>query len=116
AGADLVLSLRGLLGELETAGDAARGALDGRFWDLVVDGSGNICYRLSLNALRQAYRPAEPMVTSVLAAEHRAVEDYRAVVTAIAGRDAASAAQAAATLLARGTSAMHALLAMEEPP
>ncbi len=112
---DLVLKLQRLVEELAATGEDDRGALDGRFWDLIVDGSGNICYRLSLNALRQAYRPAEPMVARVLVAEHRAVDDYRAVVTAIAGRDAAGAARAAAALLARGTTAMQTLLAMEEP-
>jgi GntR family transcriptional repressor for pyruvate dehydrogenase complex len=38
---------------------AGRGPeLESVFWDLIVDGSQNICYRLSLNALRQAYAPA----------------------------------------------------------
>lgn len=116
ADATRVELLRQTLAGWDTASDDDRALLDARFWDLVVDGSDNICYRLSLNALREAYRPAEAMVTSLLAVERSAVDGYRSVVAAIADRDAVRARNTAAALLARGAAAMHALFAdLEEP-
>lgn len=84
--------------------------LDSRFWDLIVDGSGNICYRLSLNALRQAYQPAAALVAHVLADELAAVPRYLEVIAAIDARDPERARAAACDLLAVGTAAISALL------
>lgn len=108
ADAPRVRELRLLLAEL--AGD---GSADGypaateRFWDLVVEGSGNICYQLSLNALRASYEHAEPMVTGILAPEHSAAHLYREVVDAVADRDPERARVAATALLQRGATAMN---------
>ncbi|MEY9910039.1 GntR family transcriptional repressor for pyruvate dehydrogenase complex [Catenulispora sp. MAP12-49] len=85
-------------------------ALDTRFWDLVVDGSGNICYRLSLNALRQAYQPAAAVVARLLADELAAVPRYLAVIAAIDDRDPERARAAASELLAVGTTAISLFL------
>lgn len=112
--------LRGLLDELTTAmhstaphaaGTHAAGlpALTARFWDVIVDGSDNICYRLSLNALRRAYQPAEAMIDSLMLAEHSDLNGHQDVVAAIAARDAERARAAATTLLARGTDAITTL-------
>jgi len=92
-------------------GDADGGrALDTRFWDLVVDGSRNICYRLSLNALRQAYQPAAALVAHILADELAAVPRYLEVIAAIDARDPERARAAASDLLAVGTVAITAFL------
>jgi DNA-binding FadR family transcriptional regulator len=97
--------------------DAGRGTdpaalpdLDSRFWDVVVEGSGNICYRLSQNALRRAYEPAEPMIARLMAVEHRDLAGRLELVEAIAARDADRARAAATALLARGTEAIITLL------
>ena len=94
-----------------TAGTHAAGlpALTARFWDVIVDGSDNICYRLSLNALRRAYQPAKAMIDSLMIAEHRDLNGHQDVVAAIAARDAERARAAATTLLARGTDAITTL-------
>lgn len=93
------------------AAAAGRGhELESVFWDLVVEGSQNICYRLSLNALRQAYAPAAALVAEVLTGELGAVERYEEVIAAIEARDPERARAAAAVLLSIGTAAITAFL------
>jgi GntR family transcriptional repressor for pyruvate dehydrogenase complex len=89
-------------------------AIDEHFWDLVVDGSGNVCYRLSLNALRQAYRPVESIVDRLMIDERRDVAAHRAMVTAIAAGRAEPARDAAVRLLAQGNAAVMAHFKEEE--
>ncbi|WP_041543285.1 FadR/GntR family transcriptional regulator [Catenulispora acidiphila] len=84
--------------------------LESVFWDLIVDGSQNICYRLSLNALRQAYAPAAALVADVLADEITAVRRYEDVIAAIEARDPERARAAAGELLGLGTAAITAFL------
>jgi DNA-binding FadR family transcriptional regulator len=84
--------------------------LESVFWDLVVDGSRNICYRLSLNALRQAYAPAAALVAEVLTGELNAVQRYEDVIAAIEARDPERARASAAELLGIGTTAITAFL------
>jgi len=112
--------LRGLLDDLETATDttgaADLSALAARFWDVIVEGSDNICYRLSLNALRHAYQPAEAVLDSLMAVEHGDLAGHREVVAAIAAHDADRARAAATTLLARGSDAITTLFTDLENP
>lgn len=84
--------------------------LESVFWDLVVDGSRNICYRLSLNALRQAYAPAAALVAEVLTGELTALRRYEDVIAAIEARDPERARAAAGELLGIGTAAITAFL------
>jgi GntR family transcriptional regulator, transcriptional repressor for pyruvate dehydrogenase complex len=91
-------------------------ALQARFWDTVVEGADNICYRLSLNALRRAYLPAEAMIDSLMAVEYRDLAGHRDVVAAIAAHDADRARSAATTLLAHGTDAITTLFTDLEHP
>ncbi len=104
-----VRALRQVVDEL-TADGRPQGypAASARFWDLVVEGSGNICYRLSLNALRASYEQAEPMVEGILTPEHDAGHLYREVVDAVTDRDPERARVAANELLRRGAAAMNA--------
>ena len=108
ADATCVAALRQTVEELAaTHGSDAYPAVNARFWDLLTEGSGNICYRLSLNALRASYARAEPMVMGILAPEHSAGHLYREVVDAVAGREPERARTAAAALLECGTAAMN---------
>jgi GntR family transcriptional repressor for pyruvate dehydrogenase complex len=100
-------ALREAVDELGTVGGRE---LDSVFWDLVVDGSQNICYRLSLNALRQAYQPAAALVAHILAGELAASSAYHDVIAAIEARDPDRARSAAADLLAIGTAAVTGFL------
>ncbi|HEY7489068.1 MAG TPA: GntR family transcriptional regulator [Streptosporangiaceae bacterium] len=107
--APLVEELQALVADLaEIDGDdvARLSAADIHFWDLIVDGSGNVCYRLSLNALRRAYEPVEPIVDRLMLDERRDVAGHRAMIAAIAAGDAAGARDAAVRLLAQGQAAV----------
>jgi DNA-binding FadR family transcriptional regulator len=87
-----------------------------RLWDLVIDGSDNIAYRLLLNALSRLYEPVEPLLHEVLAPELRDIAGHRAVADAIARSDADGAESAARAVLARGTDAMTRALTLAEAP
>lgn len=107
--APLLDELHDLVGDLAAAdrADAAGlSVIDARFWDLVVDGSGNVCYRLSLNALRRAYLPVEPIVDRLMLDERRDVAGHRATIAAIGAGDAATARDAAVRLLTKGNAAV----------
>jgi len=112
-----IAELRDLLDDLETAlGGTGLPAVAARFWDVIVDGSDNICYRLSLNALRRAYQPAEAMIDSLMVAEHGDLAGHREVVVAITNHDADRARAAATALLAGGTDAITTLFTDLETP
>jgi len=104
-------ALRSALSQFDRDAAAKRSYdLDFVFWDLIVDGSGNICYRLSLNALRQSYQAAATLVAGVLADELAATAMYEEVIAAIDAGDAERARKAASALLGIGTAAMNAFL------
>ncbi|WP_052665021.1 FadR/GntR family transcriptional regulator [Nitriliruptor alkaliphilus] len=78
----------------------------------IVDGSGNVVYRLLFNALEAAYLPAMDALAQVLADELTDVASYRALVDAIDVRNAALAASIGRRLIGIGTQA--ALAAIDE--
>lgn len=78
----------------------------------IVDGSGNVVYRLLFNALEAAYLPAMDALAQVLADELTDVDSYRALVDAIDARNAALAASIGRRLIGIGTQA--ALAAIDE--
>lgn len=78
----------------------------------IVDGSGNVVYRLLFNALEAAYLPAMDALAQVLADELTDVASYRALVDAIDARNAALAASIGRRLIGIGTQA--ALSAIDE--
>ena len=89
--------------------------LDVELWDLIVDGSQNIAYRLAYNGLRAVYEPVLDLVSPVLDEELRDLPSRATLAAALRRRDETAAARAARTILAKGTAAMaDALEATEE--
>jgi GntR family transcriptional regulator, transcriptional repressor for pyruvate dehydrogenase complex len=86
----------------------ARGALDWRLWELVVDGSDNVAYRLAFNSLRQSAPPEglEPVNRVELAD----LGDHRQLVRAIDRGDAGRAERAARRIVAKGSTVVAVLL------
>jgi GntR family transcriptional regulator, transcriptional repressor for pyruvate dehydrogenase complex len=80
-------------------------------WDAIVDGSGNLVYRLLFNALQAAYLPTMELLTHALAEELGDLVGYRGLVEAIERQDAAQAAAIARRVVGRGTTGATALLA-----
>jgi GntR family transcriptional regulator, transcriptional repressor for pyruvate dehydrogenase complex len=111
-GSDVAAQLTHLAEALPAITDAAELVeADLGFWDAVVDGSGNIAYRLAFNALRRTYEPIAALLHDVLDAELRAHDDRMAIARAVAEADGDAAERAARRLLARGEDAVTALLA-----
>ncbi len=97
------------------AGDTA--VLQGlaiRFWDLVIDGSDNIAYRLAYNALSEVYDQVRPALIEVLGDEIRDVARCRQIAEAIQSRDATTAREVARALTDRGMQGMRDALALLE--
>jgi GntR family transcriptional repressor for pyruvate dehydrogenase complex len=109
-------ALRALVDELEAVVDAIAetpaddlerlGELDTALWELLVEGSDNIAYRLAYNGLRATYGPIEASLRTVMAPELADLDDKRAIVAAVADGDGNAADAAARRLLARGAAAL----------
>lgn len=85
-----------------------RTALD--FWDVMVDASDNIAFRLMFNALRAAYEPLVEVLAGVMAREVSDVDAYRQVADAVRRGSPAAAGAATVRLLDRGTRAVLAVI------
>lgn len=110
---DAVASVVSDMGAEEDVANLAR--LDVELWDLLVDGSGNIAYRLSFNGLRAVYEPILELVFPVLQDELRDLPSRERIAHALREGDGELAADAARELLAKGTTAMLAAVgAMEK--
>lgn len=97
--------------EADAAGDlVAMQALAMDLWGFVVDGTGNLAYRLAYNSLDRTYRDVMSYLTDVLEEEIRALEDYTAMVDAIEAGDPDAAAEAGGAIVARGARSMTEVL------
>lgn len=116
ASTGVIDAVQGVVAEMEAEDDIASLArLDVELWDLLVDGSDNIAYRLSFNGLRAVYEPILELVFPVLQDELRDLPSRELIATALRSHDGDLAAHAARELLAKGTNAMLAAVgAMEQ--
>jgi DNA-binding FadR family transcriptional regulator len=95
---------------------AAAGDLDRQqavaiaYWDVVVDASRNIAYRLAYNSLRQVYERVREAVAEVLADEIRDEATMAALTAAIAAGAGEDAAQHALRLCEKGRGGLVAAL------
>lgn len=85
-------SAGGNLGELQ---DLAAG-----FWQQLVDGCGNLAYRLAYNSLRETYDRCRELLAEPMAEELRSATGYASIADAV-GADRPDAAEAAARELVR---------------
>lgn len=74
---------------------AARLRASGTFWQVVVDGSGNLAYQLAFNSLRDAQAGIDTLVAEALASEWSDLDGFQTIADAIARRDPEGAAHAA---------------------
>lgn len=87
------------------------------FSSTLIDGSGNVVYRLLFNALEAAYVPAMGALTAILAEEVSDVATYAALADAVAAQDAARAGSLARKLISLGTrDGLAAIAAIEDEP
>jgi DNA-binding FadR family transcriptional regulator len=107
-----VARLGAVVARMKEAGDDLERLQDlvEEFWSELVDGSGNVAYRLAYNSLRATYDVSKRLLTGVLAAELGDVGRYREIAAAVTDRDAARAEELARELIGRGEQSLKALL------
>ena len=71
-------------------------------WRHLVDGSGNVAYRLLFNTLERAWGSVQDLVAPALADEVTDLASYRAIARAVAGADSRRARRVAQKMLLRG--------------
>jgi GntR family transcriptional regulator, transcriptional repressor for pyruvate dehydrogenase complex len=104
-------AVKEIAADMRDEGDLAElASRDLAFWELLVDGSDNIAYRLAYNGLRRTYDPIRHLLADLLADELRAHEDRAALAAGVAAADGERAASAAARLLDHGTRSMNGLV------
>ena len=80
------------------------------FWELLVDGSANIAYRLALNTLNSSARHQPALAYNLMADELADRGGYRRLAIAIDACDPEAAQRAAHDLLGKGVAAVERLL------
>ena len=99
------------------AGDdlATLTTLDLGLWEALVEGSGNIAYRLAFNGLRRTYEPLTELLQATFAGELTDTTSRAALGAAVAAGDGDAAAAATQRILARGEEAVRDLLDALDP-
>jgi GntR family transcriptional regulator, transcriptional repressor for pyruvate dehydrogenase complex len=99
--------VRDMAAQMETEEDLATLAIaDLAWWELLVDGSDNIAYRLAFNGLRRTYEPISDLLVELLSEELRAHDVRLRLADHVAEGDGDGAAVAAAQLLSLGSAAV----------
>ncbi|MGB1580838.1 MAG: FCD domain-containing protein [Nevskiales bacterium] len=80
------------------------------FWDQLVQGSGNIAYKLAFNSLRKTYKKIWGLLTLTLAEEFRDSNNLALIAAAVRKGKPAQAEAAAKAHIAIGSDAMHKVL------
>ncbi|MDX1269384.1 MAG: GntR family transcriptional regulator, partial [Oceanisphaera sp.] len=84
ASADTVKSLEEVLASMQASSDTGQlQLLAFAFWEVLVDGSGNIAYRLALNSLRKTYRPIWELLTQMLEQEFQDLDSFQQLYEAV---------------------------------
>jgi GntR family transcriptional regulator, transcriptional repressor for pyruvate dehydrogenase complex len=86
------------------------------FWSALVDGTGNVAYRLAYNSLRQTYEKCMDLLTGVLADEIGDAASYREIAAAVRRGNAKAAERVARALTQRGEQRMLAVVAALDAP
>lgn len=80
------------------------------FWDRLVQGSGNIAYKLAFNSLRKTYQKIWGLLTQTLADEFRDIDNLTRLAAAVRCGDVEGAEAAARAHVAIGSTAMNTVL------
>jgi DNA-binding FadR family transcriptional regulator len=87
-------------------------ALD--YWSLLVNAGGNIAYRLAFNTMNKSYRKVWGLLTKVMEAEFRDLDNLQALANAVRKRDAERARDCAQRHVELGRKALDGVLARME--
>lgn len=98
--------------EVEALAELQRLSME--FWELLVEGSGNVAYRFAFNTLQSTYREIAGVMTQVLAAELTDRASYRAVADCVDTGDAPGSEAQARALLHKGAEGIFELITLIE--
>jgi len=115
-GRDVVTRLAAITAEMErSASDIhALHRLVIDFWEVLVDGSDNVPYRLIFNSFRSFYARVEDALSHLLRDELTDLPAYRAITEAVTARQPAIARERAERLIQRGADRLLQALEMIE--
>lgn len=80
------------------------------YWNVLVNGSGNMAYRLAFNSLRKTYKRIWELLTQTLIEEFQDVERLAALAAAVRSGDGDTAFTLACEHVALGSNAMNKVL------
>jgi len=80
------------------------------FWGVLVNAGGNIAYRLAFNTMNKTYRKVWGLLTKVMQAEFRDLDNLQALANAVRKREPAKAQQCAQNHVDIGRKALEAVL------
>jgi GntR family transcriptional repressor for pyruvate dehydrogenase complex len=80
------------------------------YWNGLVDGGGNIAFRLAFNSLQHTYQNIRGLLTQVMSAEFRDIDTLDELTAAVRDGDVALAETLARRHVMHGTQAIQALL------
>ncbi len=84
------------------------------FWEVLVEGSGNIAYRLAFNSLRRTYEPLLGLMTPVLGRDLQKLETFRALADLVRRGDRGSAMHCAREYIDASSDAIYQFLNLYE--
>jgi len=84
------------------------------FWEVLVDGSGNIAYRLAFNSLRKTYEPLWELLTQMLDRDLRKLESFRGLAMLVREGKADEAAELARDYIDGSSDAINQFLDLYE--
>ncbi|WP_288363791.1 GntR family transcriptional regulator [uncultured Spongiibacter sp.] len=84
------------------------------FWEVLVDGSGNIAYRLAFNSLRKTYEPLWELLTQMLDRDLRKLDSFRGLAMLVREGKADEAAELARDYIDGSSDAINQFLDLYE--
>lgn len=84
------------------------------FWEILVEGSGNIAYRLAFNSLRKTYEPLWGLLTQMLSAQQQKLETFHALAVAVREGHRDEAARCAREYIDESSAAIYEFLDLYE--
>jgi len=84
------------------------------FWEVLVDGSGNIAYRLAFNSLRKTYEPLLELLTQMLDRDLRKLDSFRGLAMLVREGKADEAAELARDYIDGSSDAINQFLDLYE--
>lgn len=84
------------------------------FWEVLVDGSGNIAYRLAFNSLRRTYEPLLGLLTQVLGPDLKKLDVFRQLAKFVRDGDRQQAMHCAREYIDSSSATIYQFLDMYE--